>query len=244
MRFTASLNANISRHGFRHLGVGRPGAGVLPGHLPFLAGWQLGPGDRRSSTGFKRWRTEKHCRDGRCVEFGALAAGRVWRLGVLRAFGSAWSGLELVLWRSRRSDTSLAADLPVSLSAEQANQSDGGDDAMNLAGKTFRAVSNSKNGHLNTETEMHFTSDSGIVEGTYRGGTIAAGHVLAKRTGEQELEMLYIGATKDGSHNAGKARATFSPDEQGRMHMRLDWQWLTGDQSTGRSEWVLVSDAT
>ena len=45
---------------------------------------------------------------------------------------------------------------------------------MNLAGKTFRAVSNSKNGHLNTETEMHFTSDSSIVEGTYSGGTIAA----------------------------------------------------------------------
>ena len=115
---------------------------------------------------------------------------------------------------------------------------------MNLAGKTFRAVSNSKNGHLNTETEMHFTSDSGIVEGTYRGGTIEAGHVLAKRTGEAQLEMLYHGATKDGAHNAGRARATFSPDERGRMCMRLDWQWLTGDQSKGQSEWVLVSDAT
>ena len=29
---------------------------------------------------------------------------------------------------------------------------------MNLAGKTFRAVSNSENGSLNTETEMRFTS--------------------------------------------------------------------------------------
>jgi hypothetical protein len=52
---------------------------------------------------------------------------------------------------------------------------------MNLAGKTFRAVSNSKNGNLNTETEMRFTSDDGIVVGVYSGGPITVGHVLAKR---------------------------------------------------------------
>jgi hypothetical protein len=115
---------------------------------------------------------------------------------------------------------------------------------MNLAGKRFRAVSNSKSGHLNSETEMCFTSDAGIIEGTYRGGTIAAGHVLAKRTSETELEMLYHGATTDGAHNAGKAHAKFAPDEQGRMCMHLDWQWLTGDQSKGQSEWVHVPEAT
>ena len=115
---------------------------------------------------------------------------------------------------------------------------------MNLAGKTFRLVSNSKNGHVNTETEMRFTADSGIVEGTYRGGTVAAGHVLAKRTGGTELEMLYHGATTDGDHNAGRARATFVREEGGLMRMHLDWQWLTGDQSKGQSEWVLVPDAT
>ena len=115
---------------------------------------------------------------------------------------------------------------------------------MNLAGKAFRAVSNSKNGHLNTETEMRFISDGDIVEGVYSGGTIAAGHVLAKRTGELELEMLYHGATTAGAHNAGKARATFAPDDEGRMHMHLDWQWLTGDQSKGKSKWVLIANAT
>jgi hypothetical protein len=115
---------------------------------------------------------------------------------------------------------------------------------MNLAGKTFRLVSNSKNGHVNSETEMRFTADSDIVEGTYRGGKVAAGHVLAKRTSETELEMLYHGATTDGAQSAGKARATFARDEGGLMRMHLDWQWLTGDRSKGQSEWVLVPDAT
>ena len=115
---------------------------------------------------------------------------------------------------------------------------------MNLAGRTFRAVSNSKNGHLNSETEMRFIVDDGIVVGTYGGGTITVGHVLAKRTSATELEMLYHGATSDGTHGAGTARATFSPDNEGRLHMYLDWQWLTGDRSLGRSEWVLVDGAT
>ena len=115
---------------------------------------------------------------------------------------------------------------------------------MNLAGKVFRALSNSKNGHLNSETEMRFTADDGIVVGTYSGGTIVVGHILAKRTSATELEMLYHGATRDGAQSAGTAHATFSRDSEGRLHMYLDWQWLTGDRSTGQSEWVLVGGAT
>jgi hypothetical protein len=114
---------------------------------------------------------------------------------------------------------------------------------VNLAGKTFRAVSNSEKGQLNAETEMRSVSDADVIEGVYRGGTIAIGHVLAKRIGELELEMLYHGATTAGIQNAGKARATFAQDEEGGMRMHLDWQWLTGDQSKGQSEWVLVANA-
>jgi hypothetical protein len=116
--------------------------------------------------------------------------------------------------------------------------------AVNLAGKVFRAVSNSKNGHLNSETEMRFTTDDGIVVGTYGGGTIVVGHVLARRTSATELEMLYQGATRDGIQSAGSAHATFSVDSEGQMHMHLNWQWLTGDRSKGQSEWVLVGGAT
>ncbi|MEO8424036.1 MAG: hypothetical protein ABI595_09000 [Actinomycetota bacterium] len=109
---------------------------------------------------------------------------------------------------------------------------------MNLSGMTFRAVSNSKNGSLNTETEMRFTSDDGIVVGSYGGGTIAAGHVLGKHVGESELEMLYQGATTSGDVEAGTAHATFALDEDHTMRMYLDWRWLTGDRSSGRSEWI------
>lgn len=114
---------------------------------------------------------------------------------------------------------------------------------MNLAGTAFRATSNSDNGSSNAETVMRFTSDDGIVvAGTYAGGTIVTGHVLAKRIDAGELEMLYHGATKDGSHNAGRARARFISESDGSVHMYVDWEWLTGDKSKGQSDWVRVEE--
>jgi len=111
---------------------------------------------------------------------------------------------------------------------------------MKLTGLAFKAVANSKNGSLNTETIMRFTSDDGVIVGSYSGGTIVVGHVLATRLTDSEIEMLYQGATTAGEVQAGKARARFRPNADGRLSMYLEWQWLTGDQSSGRSEWVLV----
>ena|SRR5688572_3228728 len=112
---------------------------------------------------------------------------------------------------------------------------------MNLAGTTFRAISNSKHGSINTETEMRFTSDAGIVIGNYSGGTVVAGQVLGKRLGDSEMEMLYHSASTNGEMQAGKAHGRFALDQEDRMRMVLDWQWLTGDQSSGQSEWLLVA---
>ncbi len=110
---------------------------------------------------------------------------------------------------------------------------------MNLAGTTFRAVSNSKNGSLNTETVMHFTMDEGVVVGNYHGGSILVGHVLGRRLGESDMELLYQGATVSGGIQAGRAQARFARNADGRPSMYLEWQWLTGDRSAGQSEWVL-----
>ena len=87
---------------------------------------------------------------------------------------------------------------------------------------------------------MRFTSDDGVITGNYSGGTIVAGHVLAKWVAESEIEMLYQGATTAGQVQAGKAYGRFRPNADGRLSMYLEWQWLTGDQSSGQSEWVLV----
>jgi hypothetical protein len=112
--------------------------------------------------------------------------------------------------------------------------------AMTLAGKTFRAVANSSNGTINTETTMSFVSEDkrGIL-GVYGGGTIRTGQVVAGRRDEWTVEMLYQCVTVSDELKAGRAVARFSQAPDGAPRMRLDWQWLTGDQGKGTSEWVL-----
>lgn len=111
---------------------------------------------------------------------------------------------------------------------------------MTLAGKTFRVIANSSNGTVGTDTTMTFVSEDerGIL-GVYAGGTIRTGQVLARRKDHRTVEMLYQCVTVTYELKAGRALARFSqmPDETLCMH--LDWQWLTGDQSGGESEWML-----
>jgi len=108
-----------------------------------------------------------------------------------------------------------------------------------LAGRAFRAVSNSANGAVGAQTIMRFASDdNGVVTGVYSGGAIVTGHVLAKRTDDGGLDMLYQAATAQGQIHAGRATARFEHSPAGGgVTMHLDWQWLTGDQSRGQSIW-------
>jgi hypothetical protein len=109
-----------------------------------------------------------------------------------------------------------------------------------LAGKTFRAVTNSSTGIINTETTMTFvTENNSSVLGVYSGGTIKTGQVIAHRTGEITLELLYHCLTVSNELKAGQACGTFSYNASQQLYMQLDWQWLTGDRTTGHSEWVL-----
>lgn len=114
---------------------------------------------------------------------------------------------------------------------------------MTLAGKTFRAVANSPNGTIGTDTTMTFMSedDAGIL-GVYGGGAVATGRVLARRRSDATLEMLYHCVTTSGELKAGQASARFTTDSDDRRWMKLDWQWLTGDRTSGRSEWILEAE--
>jgi hypothetical protein len=113
---------------------------------------------------------------------------------------------------------------------------------MTLAGKTFRAIANSSNGTISTDTTMTFVSEDerGILA-VYAGGTIRTGQVVARRKDDSTVEMLYQCVTLSHELKAGRALARFSHTPEKKLCMHLDWQWLTGDQSGGVSEWMLES---
>ena len=109
-----------------------------------------------------------------------------------------------------------------------------------LTGRTFHAVSNSSHGQSGPATEMRFTSDDEYATATYAGGGVRLGQVLARRTDDDALDVHYHGGSASGEIRAGHGRATFAADQQGRLRMFIEWQWLSGDHTTGHSEWVEV----
>ena len=112
---------------------------------------------------------------------------------------------------------------------------------MTLAGRTFRAIANSANGTITTDTTMSFTEENdGTVLGVYGGGTIRHGSVVAIWRTSTGLEMLYHCVTVAGELRAGHALGVIAEDSTDHLpHLYLDWQWLTGERSRGSSEWVL-----
>jgi ribosomal protein S18 acetylase RimI-like enzyme len=110
-----------------------------------------------------------------------------------------------------------------------------------LAGKRFRLVENSTSGVASTNTVLSFTSDDDVIVGHYEGGSVLVGHVLARRIGNYELEMLYQGATTTGQIRSGMATASLAENGGDGMTMTLQWRWTSGDSTSGTSFWTLVS---
>ncbi|MFK7915977.1 MAG: hypothetical protein AB8B93_18840 [Pseudomonadales bacterium] len=109
---------------------------------------------------------------------------------------------------------------------------------LNLAGKTFRAQAETAQGTVDTETTMVFTQDTDVILATYQGGSIVTGYVLARWTGTMQVAMCYHCLTASDALQAGKGKARFDRTSDGRLAMRLDWQWLTGDRTRGESYWI------
>ncbi len=62
------------------------------------------------------------------------------------------------------------------------------------------------------------------------------------QVGSQKERKLWILRERPsgGEVEAGRTHKRFALDEEDQMRMYLDWQWLTGDRSSGRSEWILT----
>ncbi len=106
----------------------------------------------------------------------------------------------------------------------------------NLEGKTFRPVSNTPNGEVGTETRFHYRQTGRIVTATYAGGDIVSGHLIANVLPSGQLDMRYHHVNTKGELMLGTCLSTPKTMPDGRLRFLEEWQWLSGDQSSGRSE--------
>ena len=110
---------------------------------------------------------------------------------------------------------------------------------MTLNNKKFKVKEN-KQGLSSSETIFHYSQTDEIITANYAGGKIKLGSIIGKQISENEIELLYHCITNDGALLAGKSNGVISKNEEDLLEIKLDWNWLNGDQSSGKSHYIEI----
>ena len=101
--------------------------------------------------------------------------------------------------------------------------------------KTFRSVSNTSNGEVSNETLFHYHQEGKVVWAEYAGGGILRGFLIAVVLEGGVLDMRYEHVNTQGELMTGRCSSApeYLPD--GRIRLHEQWQWTSGDGSSGSS---------
>jgi hypothetical protein len=103
-----------------------------------------------------------------------------------------------------------------------------------LSAMDFELVENT-DGYAAASTLLKFDSSSDPYRATYIGPNLKFGQAIVS-----EYEMLYHAVNAEGIMSCGYAKVSFDVSE-GSTEMILNWQWLTGDKSSGVSRWRYIA---
>ncbi|MDB5203831.1 MAG: n-acetylglutamate synthase [Ferruginibacter sp.] len=101
--------------------------------------------------------------------------------------------------------------------------------------KTFRSCSNSLTGEVDGNTIFHYRQEKNIVTGTYSGGKILSGQLIALVDQQGRLDMRYQHINQDGDLMTGKCISTPVLLPTGKLRIHEVWEWTSGDLSAGES---------
>jgi hypothetical protein len=104
-----------------------------------------------------------------------------------------------------------------------------------LEGKIFRSASNTDNGEVGRDTVFRYHQAGDIVWAEYEGGDIAKGHLIANVLSTGQLDMRYHHVNRQGQLMIGKCISTPEIIGGGKIKFKEEWQWLSGDMSSGCS---------
>lgn len=107
--------------------------------------------------------------------------------------------------------------------------------AIDYDNRTFRSVANTPNGEVGGETLFRYRHAGDRVWGTYEGGGVSAGHLIASVAADGGLDMRYHHVSPTGALMTGRCRSRLEILADGRYRLHEDWQWTSGDRSRGTS---------
>lgn len=106
---------------------------------------------------------------------------------------------------------------------------------VNYDGRRFRSTENASTGEVSAETLFHYHQEGDVVWGTYSGGAIRRGTLVAKADPEGHLDMRYAHVNTAGKLMTGRCHSTPEVLDDGRIRLHERWQWTSGDGSLGES---------
>lgn len=107
--------------------------------------------------------------------------------------------------------------------------------SLDLDGKRFRAVSNSSEGDVDSETVFEYHQDGRVVWATYAGGGVRFGTLIATVLDDGRLDMRYQQVAADGAIKSGRCLSAPEALPDGRVRLHEAWEWTEGGAGSGTS---------
>jgi len=107
--------------------------------------------------------------------------------------------------------------------------------SVDYEGRRFRSVENSASGEVGPETVFEYRQDGDVVSATYGGGGVRSGVLIATADGGGNLDARYAHVNEAGGLMTGECRTTPERLPDGRLRLREEWRWTSGDLSSGTS---------
>ena len=106
---------------------------------------------------------------------------------------------------------------------------------INYNNKKFRPIKNSENGETTAETLFIYKQKEQILTSAYKGGHIVSGHLIGLVDNHGNIEMSYHQVNTNGELMTGICQSTPELLPNGKIRLYEDWQWTSGDKSSGKS---------
>lgn len=102
-------------------------------------------------------------------------------------------------------------------------------------GKVFRSIENTSNGEVSGDTIFHYFQSENILSASYAGGSIRQGSIIGIVNSDGSLDFSYQHVNNKGEICTGRCHSIPNILADGRIQLQEDWQWTSGDCSSGRS---------
>jgi hypothetical protein len=106
---------------------------------------------------------------------------------------------------------------------------------INYNEKKFRPISNTENGETSEETIFSYKQIGNILTSEYSGGKIKYGHLIGLVDDQGNIEMRYHQVNIQDELMTGICFSTPEILENGKIRLRENWEWTSGNKSKGAS---------